>query len=263
MVKVIAKQPLNEAALEELGLLLDPADVDFSNAGTKGFTAEADDVRIEVKGSGFKYVPFTDIPQAGTIAGVKVFLADALAYQLKDADIEIKQLAGASDAEAAIRKILSGKDTFKGSSGDDVFSAAAKNDKLEGKGGDDDLRGDGGKDELDGGTGDDILNGGSGKDAYLFKDAPGSGVDTIVKFQSGEKFKVSKSDFAGLSKGPLSDSQFVEGTEAADGNDRFIYDSATGSVYHDADGTGSAAQTLFAIIDEGGGNFGAGSILVI
>jgi Ca2+-binding RTX toxin-like protein len=262
MVKIIAKQPLNEAALLELQLLLDPS-VEYSNTNQKGFSAEADDVRIAVSGSGFKYVPILDLPRAGTISQVKVFFSDEIAYVLKDADIDIKDLAGASDVEAAVRKILSGKDQFKGSSGDDVFASGAKSDKLSGKGGDDTLLGEGGKDSLDGGDGSDTLDGGGGKDTYLFQDPPSSGIDTIVKFQSGEKFKVSAADFSGLSKGPLSADQFVRGTAAEGSEDRFIYDPTSGAVYHDRDGTGSAAQVQFAVILEDAGNFGAGSILII
>lgn len=263
MVKVVAKQAVNEAALEELELLLDPLGVDFSNGEANGFTAEADDVRIVVKGSDFKYVPFTDVPRAGTISEIKVFFSDEIAYIIKGADIDVEELAGALDVEAAIRKILSGKDKFKGSSGDDVFAAGGKSDKLSGKDGDDELYGDAGKDQLDGGDGSDTLDGGGGKDTYIFKDPPSSGIDTIVKFQSGEKIKVGKSDFAGLSKGQLSNDQFVEGTEAEDGNDRFIYDPSTGAIYHDSDGKGGADQTQFARILSDQGNFGADNIFVV
>lgn len=70
----------------------------------------------------------------------------------------------------------------------------------------------------------DTLDGGGGKDTYVFKDPPGSGIDTIVRFQTGEKLKIAKGDFSGLTMGQLSADQFVKGTEAEDGNDRFIYD---------------------------------------
>ncbi|MCB1502720.1 MAG: calcium-binding protein [Bauldia sp.] len=263
MVKIVAKQPVNEAALEKLGLLLDPTDVDFSNTKSSGFTAEAGDVRIVVKGTGIKYVPFVDVPMSGTITKIKAYFSDALAYTISKAEINIKKLANASDVESAIKKILSGNDLFKGSSGDDLFAGGGKNDKLLGKGGNDTLAGDAGKDKLDGGDGSDTLDGGKGKDTYFFKDAPGSGVDTIVNFESGEKFKVSKAAFDGLTKGELSADQFVEGTSAGDANDRFIYDSSTGAVYFDRDGTGSAAQVQFAHIVTDSGNFGAGSIIVI
>lgn len=57
--------------------------------------------------------------------------------------------------------------------------------------------------------------------------------------------------------------QFVEGTGAQDANDRFIYDSATGAVYHDPDGAGGVAQVQFARILVDQSNFGAGNIFVV
>ncbi len=263
MVKIVAKQPLNQTALLELELLLDPSNVDFSQTKPTGFTAEADDVRIEVKGSGFKYVPILDLPQDGTISRIKVFFSEEIAYTLDGVDAGIQSLASAPDIEAAIRKILSGKDQFYGSSGDDVFAGGGKNDKLVGRGGDDTLYGGSGRDELDGGVGADTLDGGGGKDTYVFKAPPNSGIDTIVKFQSGELIKLAKAHFTGLSKGQLPAGQFVEGTEAKDGNDRLIYDPSSGAIYHDRDGTGSAAQVQFAVILDDPGSFGAGNIFVI
>ena len=56
-----------------------------------------------------------------------------------------------------------------------------------GASGDDILKGGKGNDKLQGDAGNDILNGGGDVDHYVFKQAPGSGVDTITKFQSGER----------------------------------------------------------------------------
>ncbi len=264
MVKVVARQPVDAAALDKLQSVLDPDDAVFSDGRPSRFTVEADDVRAEVKGKGFAYFAFTDTPQSGTISEIKIYVQDDLAYVIKDAGIDIaKMIDNPPTADSGLRKLFSGKDTFMGSSGDDVFAAGAKNDKLSGKGGDDELYGDAGKDVLDGGKGSDTLDGGSGKDTYFFRDPPGSGIDTIVKFETGETFKIARSDFAGLAKGQLAGDRFVEGTEAQDANDRFIYDSTTGAVYHDSDGTGGAAQIQFARILADPGNFGAGNIFVV
>ena len=61
----------------------------------------------------------------------------------------------------------------------------------------------------------------------------------------------------------LADDQFVEGTEAQDGDDRFIYDPDSGALYHDVDGVGSDAQIQVALLQNLPSNFGAGNILVI
>lgn len=264
MVKVVARQPVDAAALEKLKILLDAADASFSDGRPRGFTVEADEVRAEVKGGGFSYVPFAGIPQSGTISEIKIYISSDLAYVIKGAGIDVGEMVdNPPTADSTIRKLFSGKDSFIGSSGDDAFASGGKSDRLFGKGGDDDLHGDAGKDELDGGTGSDTLDGGSGKDTYAFGDPPGSGIDSIVRFEAGETFKIARNDFAGLAKGELAGGQFVEGTEAQDANDRFIYDSATGAVYHDPDGAGGAAQTQFAWILVDQGNFGAGNIFVV
>ena len=55
--------------------------------------------------------------------------------------------------------------------------------------------------------------------------------------------------FTGLATGALPASAFVIGTAAADAGDRILYDSATGNLYFDSDGTGANAAVLFATLD--------------
>ena len=167
-----------------------------------------------------------------------------------------------ADIETATRKLFERDDHFKGSIGNDTFAGYNGNDKIAGKGGDDTLLGKAGKDLLDGGEGSDTLKGGSGKDAYLFKTATGA-VDTIVKFQTGETIKLTKSVFGGLTEGKLAADQFVIGQNAGDENDHIIYDAVSGALYFDPDGDGGAAQTKFAQMQPGLDNLSAVNILVI
>jgi hypothetical protein len=46
----------------------------------------------------------------------------------------------------------------------------------------------------------------------------------------------------------LAKKAFFSGTEAHDGDDRIIYDSRTGALYHDRDGDGGAAQVKIAVL---------------
>ena len=58
--------------------------------------------------------------------------------------------------------------------------------------------------------------------------------------------------FTGLTQGAfLPAGDFVIGAAAADVADRIIYNSATGNLFFDQDGTGAAAQVLFADLASG------------
>jgi Ca2+-binding RTX toxin-like protein len=52
--------------------------------------------------------------------------------------------------------------------------------------------------------------------------------------------------FTGLALGALSANAFHTGSAAADADDRIIYDSTTGHLFFDVDGTGPGAQIQFA-----------------
>ena len=43
--------------------------------------------------------------------------------------------------------------------------------------------------------------------------------------------------------------QALDTRAAADSDDRIVYDQATGSLFYDADGSGSGAALLFAVLD--------------
>jgi len=49
----------------------------------------------------------------------------------------------------------------------------------------------------------------------------------------------------------LTVAQFTTGSAAADASDRIIYNSLTGGLFYDADGTGAGAQVQFATVSTG------------
>jgi Ca2+-binding RTX toxin-like protein len=103
---------------------------------------------------------------------------------------------------------------------------------------------------IDGGLGSDRLIGGSGADSFVFKTALGpSNVDRIEDFSVvDDTIRLDDAVFTGLSVGALSGAAFVRNTSgnAADASDRIIYETDTGKLFYDRDGTGSAAKVLFA-----------------
>ncbi len=114
------------------------------------------------------------------------------------------------------------------------------------------LTGNSGANSLDGKGGNDTLLGGAGMDNFVFSTAPGSGnVDTITDFRvSDDTIRLDNAVFTGLAGGTLSSSAFSRGTsgKAADATDRIIYETDTGRLFFDADGSGAGASVHFATI---------------
>jgi Ca2+-binding RTX toxin-like protein len=113
---------------------------------------------------------------------------------------------------------------------------------------------------LDGGAGNDTLTGGQGQDYFRFSSALGSGNrDTITDFDAAndtiylENGIFTQLVTSGNLARDLSQAEFHIGTAAHDADDRIIYNSQTGALLYDADGTGAIAAVEFANVgaDEG------------
>lgn len=134
-----------------------------------------------------------------------------------------------------------------GDGSDTIFGNGAAN-KIYGMRGSDTLYGGDGNDTLSGGAGNDTLRGGSGADVFLFDRAlnAATNVDIIGDFSHvSDTFWLDSSIFAGLSLGTLDTSVFYSiGSGTEDALDRIIYDSASGFLYFDADGSLSAFDAI-------------------
>ncbi|MEH2125016.1 calcium-binding protein [Nostoc sp.] len=124
---------------------------------------------------------------------------------------------------------------------------------------DDNIVGSNGNDILRGGNGNDTLSGGAGTDTFAFN-SYNEGVDSLYDFNvTSELIQVSSYGFGGgefgggeLSIGSLSASQFTIGTSATTSKERFIYNSATGALFFDQDGSASGfTQVKFAQLSAG------------
>jgi Ca2+-binding RTX toxin-like protein len=129
----------------------------------------------------------------------------------------------------------------------------ANADTIVGSNGDDYLYGRDGNDLLIGGKGNDNLEGQGGTDTFSFN-TYNQGVDIISDFDTtGELIQVSAAGFGGgLVAGTLLASQFTIGSGATTDAQRFIYDSSTGGLFFDKDGSGGAfTQVQFAQLNAG------------
>ena len=173
-----------------------------------------------------------------------------------DQDVLKMALSGAdtfdlSDEDDQVRG-FNGNDKIDGDGGNDVLDGGSGNDSLYGGSGADKLIGSGGNDALSGGTGSDTLSGGGGADSFVFNTTPdSSNIDRITDYNvAADTIRIDNAVFTGLSTGTLAASAFVKNTSgnAADGSDRIIYESDTGKLYFDRDGTGAAAKVHFATL---------------
>jgi Ca2+-binding RTX toxin-like protein len=160
--------------------------------------------------------------------------------------------------------------TITGTAGNDTLPGGAGNDTLIGLAGADSLVGGAGNDWFEGGTGQDRLNGGAGADSFVFKDpAANANFDYVNDFVSGsDKLRLDDAVFTsigGLGAFAAGDERFVAAPGARNGleaDDRLMYDTTSGKLYYDADGSGSGAAAVVAVL-QGAPGLTATDIVVI
>ncbi len=116
------------------------------------------------------------------------------------------------------------------------------------------LNGLAGSDTLNGGLGNDTLTGGANADNFVFNTAlnAASNRDTITDFVAEDTIRLENAIFTALTTtGTLASGAFYAAagaTAAHDADDRIIYNTTTGALYYDANGTGSGAAVQFATL---------------
>ncbi|MBW4575053.1 MAG: calcium-binding protein [Aphanothece sp. CMT-3BRIN-NPC111] len=145
-------------------------------------------------------------------------------------------------------KGLAGDDLLNGLGGSDLILGGNNNDTLFGFSANDVLNGEGGNDDLEGGTGIDAMTGGPGVDRFIYRRL-GEGLDIITDFVPADDTIIVGTSFGGgIATGTLPANKFRIGSAAADADDRFIYNNATGDLFFDPDGTGVSGQVLVAAL---------------
>jgi Ca2+-binding RTX toxin-like protein len=215
--------------------------IDMSRFGTSSY---GDDV-ID-GGAGFDLISFH--VGGGALSGVVVDLAAGTATGGGQGGTGSAQLT-------SIERVV-GTNEFS-----DVLSGSAVAERLEGRGGNDTLSGLGGSD---------TLIGDAGLDTFVFASAPGSGnVDLVTDFVGGtDELAFENGVFTGLGGAgsfTAGDARFAAGagfSSGRDASDRIVYNTTTGSVYYDADGSGSGGAQLIATL-QGNPGLAATDVTVI
>ncbi|EEW24098.1 M10 family metallopeptidase C-terminal domain-containing protein [Rhodobacter ferrooxidans] len=114
------------------------------------------------------------------------------------------------------------------------------------------ISGNSGNNVLNGGAGNDTLSGGAGADVFIFNTAPSAAnIDRITDFAAvNDTIYLGSAVFAGLAAGGLAATAFASNLTglATDALDRIIYESDTGRLMFDADGTGAGAGVQFGLL---------------
>jgi len=169
----------------------------------------------------------------------------SVAYSLA-ANVENLTLTGSNNINGTGNSLAN---TITGNEGNNILAGGTGSDALDGGIGNDTLLG---------GLGNDTLTGGAGGDIFLFDTKPNAATnsDTITDFShsDGDHLQFSLKSFTGLgSVGDISMDQFWSGagvTAAHDATDRIIYNTTTGDLFYDADGSGKrSAAVLVAHLD--------------
>lgn len=163
---------------------------------------------------------------------------DTVSYASSSAAVTVSlALAGAQNTIGAGTDTLSGFENISGGSGSDA------------------LTGNAGSNVLSGGRGNDILNGNGGPDYFRFDTTlnAATNVDIINNFGTDDVIRLDNTVFTRMADGALAATNFrasAAGTPA-DANDYVLYNTTTGALSYDADGTGAGSAIRFATLTIG------------
>ena len=146
--------------------------------------------------------------------------------------------------------------TLIGNAGANRLTGTEFADVITGGGGNDTLIGGAGEDTLNGGAGNDVLTGGEGADCFVFNSVLNStsNKDRLTDFEPGiDKINLSLAIFKALGSatGEMGEERFWAAADAVKGHDlddRIVYNTSTGVLYYDADGSKSGLPVQIAVV---------------
>src|SRR2546428_4087755 len=149
-------------------------------------------------------------------------------------------------------------DVINGLGGNDNIQAGDGSDTVIGGAGNDTISGNGGVDWVEGGAGNDEVRGGPGQDSIAFHEYQAQNADLLTDFDAGwDNLQFDARGFYGI--GPTGrfapgDPRFYSApgaTQGHDADDRLVYDTSTGNLYFDPDGSGGSISYIFCPISSG------------
>jgi Ca2+-binding RTX toxin-like protein len=151
-------------------------------------------------------------------------------------------------------------DSIAGAGNDESIRGRLGSDMIWGRGGDDKLWGDeksdrqgDGNDTINGGAGNDWMRGGGGKDRFVFdaKLSEKTNIDTIEDFNvKDDTLILDNAIFAVGKAGKFDAALFADAKSEIGGKTRIIYDTKSGDLSYDADGSGKKFEAVqFATLD--------------
>ncbi|MBT3140043.1 hypothetical protein DS909_17095 [Phaeobacter gallaeciensis] len=181
---------------------------------------------------------------------------DLASYATADTRVNLDLRSGKGSAGEASRDTFVSIENITGSAFNDYVYGDDKNNLIRGGQGDDRLRGHNGMDTLLGGEGHDDLYGGSGADTFVFDTAldAETNVDSIRRYSPGyDRIALDRTIFVELEVGGLQDINFTANATglAQDLSDRIVFNTTTGALLYDPDGTASLGAIHFATVSTG------------
>src|SRR2546421_8797722 len=146
-------------------------------------------------------------------------------------------------------------DGISGFGGNDFIGGDSGDDTLLGGAGNDTIYGDAGNDWVAGGAGNDSVSGSGGQDDIVFHEFGTANADMVGSFASDwDRIQLDIAAFNNIGANgrfAVGDARFYAAPGATgghDADDRIIYDTSTGQLFYDADGSGPGAAQLIATL---------------
>jgi Ca2+-binding RTX toxin-like protein len=184
-------------------------------------------------------------------SGTDTIFTDALYSSLASA-FENLTMLGSADLDAdgnALANVLTGN------AGANEFHGNGGADTILGNAGYDSLGGGAGNDWLDGGDGHDTLGGSGDRDHFVFRQYGAANNDVVLDMsRNWDDIQLDAnvfSDLGATGRFASGDARFFSGagaTAAHDASDRIVYDTSTGNLCYDHDGSGGDAAQLVATL---------------